>query len=118
MFIKLNSLVFNLALVEMIRMHGIEIVLSFRDRTVTVRERDEVDALGWLMTSEGMDHISLIKSGVVDLVSACKAYRNYSGSRAAADLRVEELPKAAARKSQPKRKDGANGGQAKNTAAA
>lgn len=126
MFIKLNSLVFNLAQVETIRMQRNEVVLSFRDRTVTVRERDEVEALGWLMSNEGMEHVSRIKSGVVDLVPTCKAYKNDIHSRAVADSRVEELPaavvesvaKVTPRKSPPKRKDGADAGKTKNTAAA
>ena len=78
MLIKLNkSTIFNLSAVETVGMSLVSVNLSFRGKAFATREKDEVAALRWLFTVEGMNYASRAagKTGFLDLIPTYESYQ-------------------------------------------
>jgi hypothetical protein len=76
MFIKLNSVTFNLDKVETIEPYGQNgTILSFRDRTTQVRNAEEREALDWLLTPGGMSYAVGLDQGLIELVSTYREWK-------------------------------------------
>jgi hypothetical protein len=92
MLVKLSNCTFNLSLVEMIRPLSGAVVLSFRDRTVTVSDGHDVEALTWMLTPAGMACCAAAadrSGGLVDLNALFEQFKSDHKPQAAPRRKVK-----------------------------